>query len=80
MREAGAYNETLVALLRQNVRIPDTVMGDLNAQIAACTIGARRLGELAVNFVKHTPNYDSLECAEPWARKEAMDSFCCQAF
>ena len=30
-----------VALIRQNVRIPDTVMGDLNAQIAACTIGAR---------------------------------------
>lgn len=23
--------------------------------------------ELAVNFVKHTPQYDSIECAEPWA-------------
>jgi deoxyribodipyrimidine photo-lyase len=23
--------------------------------------------ELAVNFVKYTPNYDSVECAEPWA-------------
>ncbi|HTZ37923.1 MAG TPA: hydantoinase B/oxoprolinase family protein [Stellaceae bacterium] len=50
LREAGAYNETLVALLRQNVRIPDTVMGDLNAQIAACTIGARRFAELADRF------------------------------
>jgi hypothetical protein len=28
-REAGIYNDTLVAFLRQNVRIPDTVMGDL---------------------------------------------------
>ena len=50
LREAGAYNATLVALLRQNVRIPDTVMGDLNAQIAACTVGARRLAELAERF------------------------------
>jgi N-methylhydantoinase B len=50
LREAGIYNDTLVALLRQNVRIPDTVMGDLNAQIAACTIGARRFAELAARF------------------------------
>ncbi|HXP04040.1 MAG TPA: hydantoinase B/oxoprolinase family protein [Stellaceae bacterium] len=50
LREAGVYNETLVALLRQNVRIPDTLMGDLNAQIAACTIGARRFAELAERF------------------------------
>jgi deoxyribodipyrimidine photo-lyase len=25
--------------------------------------------ELAVNFVRHTPAYDSIECAEPWALK-----------
>jgi N-methylhydantoinase B len=50
LREAGAYNETLVRLLRQNVRIPDTVMGDLNAQVAACTVAARRLGELAERY------------------------------
>jgi deoxyribodipyrimidine photo-lyase len=25
--------------------------------------------ELAVNFVRHTPNYDSAECAEPWAKR-----------
>ncbi len=46
-REAGVYNETLVALLRQNSRLPDTLMGDLNAQLAACNVGARRLQELA---------------------------------
>jgi len=50
LRDAGVYNDTLVKLLRQNVRIPDTVMGDLNAQIAACTVGARRLAELAERF------------------------------
>lgn len=45
-RENGEYNETLVSLIRQNVRIPNTVMGDLNAQLAACNVGARRVGEL----------------------------------
>lgn len=46
LRDAGAFNETLVAMIRLNVRIPDTVMGDLNAQIAACNVGARRVSEL----------------------------------
>jgi N-methylhydantoinase B/oxoprolinase/acetone carboxylase alpha subunit len=46
-RDAGKVNETLVSIIRQNVRIPDTVMGDINAQLAACKIGARRLAELA---------------------------------
>jgi N-methylhydantoinase B/oxoprolinase/acetone carboxylase alpha subunit len=46
LRDGGVYNETLVAMIRQNVRIPDTVMGDLNAQIAACNVGARRIGDL----------------------------------
>ncbi len=29
--------------------------------------------ELAVNFVKYTPNYDSAECAEPWARQSLAE-------
>ena len=44
--EAGDVNETLDAMLRYNIRLPDTFMGDLNAQLAACTVGARRLSEL----------------------------------
>ena len=43
LRDAGTMNDTLVKMLRLNVRIPDTLMGDLNAQIAGCQIGARRL-------------------------------------
>ncbi|MBM0205870.1 hydantoinase B/oxoprolinase family protein, partial [Micromonospora sp. STR1s_5] len=45
--DAGVLNETLVAMIRQNVRIPDTVMGDVFAQVAATNVGARRLSELA---------------------------------
>ncbi len=50
LREGGQYNDTLVKMLRQNVRIPDTVMGDLNAQVAACTVASRRLVELAERY------------------------------
>ncbi len=49
-RERGQYNDTLVAMIRQNVRIPDTVMGDLNAQLAACKVGARRIAELSAKL------------------------------
>ena len=45
--DQGTPNETLVAMLRRNVRLPDILMGDINAQVAACHIGARRLAELA---------------------------------
>jgi len=43
LRDGGVMNETFIAMMRQNVRMPDAFMGDLNAQIAACTVGARRL-------------------------------------
>jgi N-methylhydantoinase B len=49
-RDAGKYNETLVAIIRQNVRIPDAVMGDLNAQLAACNVGARRIAAVAAEL------------------------------
>ncbi len=47
LMEAGKLNETFMALLRRNVRIPDVVTGDLMAEISACSIGARRLKEIA---------------------------------
>jgi len=50
LRERGAMNETLIKLLKLNVRMPEILMGDLNAQIAACTVGARRLSELASRY------------------------------
>jgi N-methylhydantoinase B len=50
LRDGFVLNETLLALLRRNVRIPDTVIGDLNAQIAACTVGVRRVSELAERY------------------------------
>ena len=56
LRDGGVLNDTLMKMMRQNVRMADSFEGDLNAQIAACTVGARRLGELAE---KH--NHDILQ-------------------
>ena len=38
MYEAGAPNATLFALIEKNVRVPDRVLGDIRAQLAACHI------------------------------------------
>ena len=47
LREGGVLNATLMRMLELNVRVPKTFLGDLGAQIAACTVGARRVGEVA---------------------------------
>ena len=51
---AGVFDETLTAVLRQNVRIPDIFMGDLHAQVAACKIAAVRLREAASKLGDNT--------------------------
>lgn len=40
--EEGRRNEAVWQLLRDNVRVSDLVIGDMQAQIAACRIGAER--------------------------------------
>ncbi len=47
---AGVRNEEIVNLIRFNSRIPDRVIGDMNAQISACRTGERRVAELAGRF------------------------------
>ena len=49
-RDAGRVDQTLVDMLTLNVRVPETFMGDLNAQVAACSIGARRVAQLAERY------------------------------
>src|SRR6185295_15205167 len=48
--EAGTPNETLFALIRQNVRLPDLVVGDLEAQLATCSIGEREFCRLIERY------------------------------
>ncbi len=48
--EAGRPNEALWEVIRTNVRTPDKVEGDLQAQIAACTSGERELIALFARY------------------------------
>jgi N-methylhydantoinase B len=45
--ERGQPNQTLMDMIAINVRIPDVVLGDLQAQAAACRIAERGMTELA---------------------------------
>lgn len=47
---AGRVDRAVLDILRLNSRVPDIFVGDLNAQIAACTTGVRRLKELAAVY------------------------------
>ena len=48
--DAGAPNETLLAILRANVRLPALVLGDLDAQYATCRTGERELIRLIERY------------------------------
>ena len=46
----GVVNEDILAIIRMNVRVPTRAEGDLNAQVAAVKIGARRFRELVGRY------------------------------
>ncbi len=48
--EKGKRNDTVWQLIRDNVRVPDLVVGDMEAQIAACHVGAKRFIALIERF------------------------------
>src|SRR2546425_1903916 len=48
--EAGRPNESLMAILRANVRLPDMVLGDFHAQIAGGAVGGERLLDFMEEF------------------------------
>jgi N-methylhydantoinase B len=47
---AGRPNETLVAMIRENTRLPEMVLGDFHAQIAGGAVGGERLLEFMDEF------------------------------
>ncbi len=48
--EAGERNETLYKLIHDNIRFPESSLGDMRSQIAACRLATRRLEELFEKF------------------------------
>jgi N-methylhydantoinase B len=43
---AGVPNEDLIKVMVRNSRLPDSLRGDLDSEVAACRMGAERLGDL----------------------------------
>lgn len=48
--KAGVQDPELTSIIRTNVRIPDRMMGDMRAQIAAIRTGERRLSALVARY------------------------------
>jgi N-methylhydantoinase B len=48
--DKGVKNEALWQMLHDNIRASDMVVGDMEAQVAACHIGAQRFRELVERF------------------------------
>ncbi|MGE3712112.1 MAG: hydantoinase B/oxoprolinase family protein, partial [Hyphomicrobiaceae bacterium] len=54
--DAGKPNDTLHAIIRDNIRYPESSLGDMRAQIAACRLGARRLSDIYSRYGGETVN------------------------
>jgi len=67
-QDRGKVNETLVDIIRMNVRLPPRAMGDLRAQVTAVKTGERRFLELLDRY-GHAAVMDSIE--EIFDRAEA---------
>src|SRR6201996_4724331 len=48
--EAGKLDEKLLRFVSDNIRYPESSMGDLRSQMAACTLAERRLEELYTRY------------------------------
>jgi N-methylhydantoinase B len=48
--EEGRRNDSMWRMIADNVRVSDLVVGDMEAQIAACHVGARRFLELVERY------------------------------
>jgi N-methylhydantoinase B len=52
--EDGKLNETLYRVLKDNIRFPESSLGDMKSQMAACRLAVRRMDELFEKYGKHT--------------------------
>ncbi len=52
--KAGELDETLYRVLKDNIRFPESSLGDMKSQMAACRLAARRMDELFDKYGKDT--------------------------
>lgn len=48
--DKGQINKALVGMIRANVRLPDSTIGDMHAGVAACKVGGKRILELVEKY------------------------------
>jgi N-methylhydantoinase B len=71
--DENRINRSLVELIRTNVRLPDSTLGDMHAGVAACRIGGNRILELIGKYgqdVVLTAMDDLLDYGERMTRAE----------
>jgi N-methylhydantoinase B len=67
--KAGKANDEALRIIKDNIRYPDSSLGDLRAQLAGCRLGERRLQELLAKYGKATV----LGCVQAiWDQAEAL--------
>ena len=52
--QAGKLDETLYRVLKDNIRFPESSLGDMKSQMAACRLAARRMDELFDKYGRDT--------------------------
>jgi N-methylhydantoinase B len=52
--KAGKVDETLYRVLKDNIRFPESSLGDMKSQMAACRLAAKRMDELFDKYGKAT--------------------------
>jgi N-methylhydantoinase B len=74
--DQGKRNEAVWEIVRDNIRIPDLVVGDMNAQIAAAQIGAQRYLDLVNRYgraIVRGAYEDLMDYSERMMRKAISD-------
>lgn len=73
IEEEGRRNEWIWRILRDNIRAAQLVVGDMEAQVAACRIGAERFGELLERYgldAVRAASEDLMDYSERLLRRE----------
>ena len=52
--EEGRLSDTLYRVIKDNIRFPDSSLGDMKSQMAACRLAARRMDELFDKYGRDT--------------------------
>jgi N-methylhydantoinase B len=52
--QAGVLNDTLYRILKDNIRFPESSLGDMKSQMAACRLALRRMDELFEKYGRAT--------------------------